>query len=471
MASTLGLGSWKWFEGFHNATRFVSAQMGRLLGSVPDLEPTSADSGGDKAQPGKLSILQSSLALVAAKTANMGLGFIFWVLAARFFSTSEVGLTAAAVAGMMLCTQIGLLGLGSSFITEFSRHRHNPSNLLSTTFSLVSAASLLVGFAFLLVASLWFEHLRVIAVTPAYATLFLTMVVLGTNGIFFDQISAALRRGGQALTRNLVSQGVTLGHLIGIGVFLPGAGPMMIFSTWVTGGVATCGYGALQLVRNLPVTRIRPRIDQTIARRQIRVGIPNHLLTLFERAPGFILPIVVTELLSSSTNAYWYAAWMMAWVVYMMPIQIGMTLFAELAKHPEGLWRLVRHGIRSSLVIGSVCALGGVIAAPWILGILGPDYAAAATTPLRVLLLVTVPFTFVQAYFAVARATGRLREALMAGGVSSVVGIVLAGAAGVSYGLTAMAVAWMGTQFLAGAFALIRLRSLARRPSTVGVAV
>jgi O-antigen/teichoic acid export membrane protein len=227
--------------------------------------------------------------------------------------------------------------------------------------------------------------------------------------------------------------------------------------------VATCGYGALQLVKSLPTKGIRPRIDPTLARRQIRVGIPNHLLTLFERAPGFILPIVVVELLSSATNAYWYAAWMMAWVVYMMPIQIGMTLFAELSNHPQALWQLVRHGIRSSLVIGSVCAVVGVVAAPWILGILGPDYAVKATAPLRILLIVTVPFTFLQAYFAVSRAMGRLREALVAGGLSSVTGMILSAMAGVTYGLTAMAAVWMGVQLIAGGYALIRLRSLGWR--------
>jgi O-antigen/teichoic acid export membrane protein len=462
MATSLGQGSREKHDRLRNGTRSVSAQMGRLLGTVPALQSTPDDSAG--VTPLRtLSMLQSSLALVAAKTANMGLGFLFWVIAARFFPPSELGLTAAAVSGMMLCTQIGLFGLGSSFITEFSRHRHDPSNLLSTTFSLVSAASLLVGLAFLLAASAWLEQLRVIAVTPAYAALFLLMVVLGTSGILFDQISAARRRGDQALTRNLVSQSVTLGHLVAIGVLVPGAGPMMIFSTWVTGGVATCGYGALQLVRSLPTPRIRPRIDRALASRQIRVGIPNHLLTLFERAPGFILPIVVTELLSSSTNAYWYVAWMMAWVVYMIPIQIGMTLFAELSNHPGALWQLVRHGIRSSLVIGSACAVVGAVAAPWILGILGPHYAAAASAPLRVLLIATVPFTFVQAYFAVARATGRLREALIAGGISSVAGIVLAATAGISYGLTAMAVAWLAVQLIAGGWALIRLSSLARK--------
>jgi O-antigen/teichoic acid export membrane protein len=446
------------FDGLRNGTRAASSQVSRLLGSVPNLE-SDAPYGGTKDLP-KLSMLQSSMALVAAKTANMGLGFVFWVIAARFFPPSTVGLTTAAVSGMMLCTQIGLFGLGSSFITEFSRHRDDPTNLLSTTFSLVSGASLLVGLVFLIVASLWFKHLRAIAVTPAYAVLFLLMVVLGTDGVLFDHISAALRRGEQALTRNLISQGVTLSHMVAIGLLFPAAGPMMIFSTWVTGGVATCGYGAFQLVRSLSTRGIRPGIDRTLARRQISVGVPNHLLTLFERAPGFILPIVVTELLSSSTNAYWYVAWMMAWVVYMMPIQIGMTLFAELSNHPNVLWQLVRHGIRSSLVIGSACAIGAAIAAPWILRILGNDYAAQATAPLRVLLIVTLPLTFVQAYFAVARATGRLREALLAGGISSATGILLAAIAATSYGLTAMAVAWMGVQFIVGGFAFFRLRSL-----------
>ena len=67
-----------------------------------------------------------------------------------------------------------------------------------------------------------------------------------------------------------------------------------------------------------------------------RVGLPNDLLTLTERAPGFVLPIVVTELLSPADNAHWYAAWMMAWVVFVIPIQVGRLTPRSLSHSARG---------------------------------------------------------------------------------------------------------------------------------------
>jgi hypothetical protein len=47
-----------------------------------------------------LSLVPNSLALIAAKVAAMGLGFAFWLVAARFFARDAVGLAAAAVSAV-----------------------------------------------------------------------------------------------------------------------------------------------------------------------------------------------------------------------------------------------------------------------------------------------------------------------------------------------------------------------------------
>ena len=74
-----------------------------------------------------LSMFSSSLALIGSKVATMGLGFFFWLVAARVYPASSVGLAAGAVSAVMLCTQLGLLGLGSSVIVHYPRHRRRPT--------------------------------------------------------------------------------------------------------------------------------------------------------------------------------------------------------------------------------------------------------------------------------------------------------------------------------------------------------
>jgi O-antigen/teichoic acid export membrane protein len=191
---------------------------------------------------------------------------------------------------------------------------------------------------------------------------------------------------------------------------------------------------------------------------------PNWFLTVTERAPGTLLPIMVTELLSPAANAVWYAAWMIAWVVYIVPIQVGLNLFAEAAHSPKELQRATRQGILTSLAIGVLAALGAGIVGPFLLLFLGGDYADSGSTPLRILVLAFVPFTFIQAYFAICRSRGTMREAIIMGWVAGASGVGAATLMSGPYGLTGMAIAWVATQSLVALWAYVRLRALLDEP-------
>src|SRR5919108_2475106 len=128
-----------------------------------------------EAQPRSLSMLASSLNLIAGKVATMGLGFVFWLIAARLFSASEVGLAAGAVSAVMLCTQLAPLGVGSAVIVSFPAHRRSPWSLLDTAFTMVILSALAAGGLFLVLAALFFEELRVVASTPLFAIAFMSM--------------------------------------------------------------------------------------------------------------------------------------------------------------------------------------------------------------------------------------------------------------------------------------------------------
>jgi O-antigen/teichoic acid export membrane protein len=237
---------------------------------------------------------------------------------------------------------------------------------------------------------------------------------------------------------------------------------MAIVSPWVFGGAALCVLGLFQLWRLCDRYRYHPQMDGSVARGLFRVGVPNHLLTLTERAPGLVLPIVVTELLSREDNATWYVVWMMAWVVYIVPISVGIALFSELVHKPERYRKTVRHGVQTALAFGAVGALALLALADVALGLFGSAYADGGATPLRLLVFAFVPLTAVQVYYASCRARNRLREAIVAGAVTGLVAVGAAAAVGPEYGLTGMAVAWLATQTAAGAWALLRVRSLAR---------
>jgi O-antigen/teichoic acid export membrane protein len=366
----------------------------------------------------------------------------------------------------MLCSQLALLGVGSAFITHFPPVQRRPGALLDTSLIFVAALGVIWGAVFLLIAGSAFRQLDVVAAHPLFALIFVTACVAGTLGILLDQVATALRRGDQALTRNGLCAAVTVMLLVLLGLAGAPHRAETIFVPWALAGVAACVLGLVQLRRALPRYRPRAAVDRRLVPQLVRVGVPNYVLTLAERLPGLILPVIVAELLSPAANATWYAAWMMAWVVYIVPIQVGMTIFAEVAHDPVACRRAVRRGVLCSLSVGTFGAivLGG--GAPLALSILGSDYAREGVEPLRILLLGVLPLTFVQAYFSSCRARRDLGEAIVTGWLNAVVSVVLAAVAGVTHGLVGMAIAWVAVQYVTGLWSLWRLRivSLTARP-------
>lgn len=399
----------------------------------------------------------NSLALITAKVAAMGLGFLFWLLAARMAPPAVVGVAAAAVSAMMLCTQVAILGFGSAVITHTRGNRERLAVLLNSALVLTVSAGTALSVAFVLLAGALFDDLDVVAGSPTFAALFIAASVFGTLGILLDQSATALRRGDQVLIRNVAFGAGTLLALVAASLSIPRLSPGAVFAPWALAGAVATGVGLWQLRRVVPGYRPRLSVDRQLSRSLIGAALPNHALTLVDRVPGLLLPILVTELLSPDANATWYVAWMMAWVVSIVPVQVGLTMFSEIAHDPRSQRRVVRQGVRTSLGFGLPLAAGVALLAEPLLGLLGPHYAATGTTPLRVLVLAWVPLTFVQAYYAAARARRRLREALAVAAVSAIVSVTAAIVAGVDGGLTPMAVAWVGAQVATGLWAGLRL--------------
>jgi O-antigen/teichoic acid export membrane protein len=410
--------------------------------------------------------LWNSLALISGRVASSGLGFLTWIIVARIYPTQEVGIATGIVAAMMLCVQIALIGIGSALISKYPQYQNHYGQVINTALNIVAVSSLVGATLFLLLASNFFQELNVVAASLSYILLFLGITLFGAGNSLMDHVSIALRRNEQVLVRNVAFGIVTLISVWSIPLITGRWGSESIIAAWCLAGLFAYSLGFIQLRRSVVDYRYHPELDRQKGGQLIRTGYPNYLLTLAERAPNWILPILVIELLSPTQNAHWYTVWMIAWVVFIVPISIGQNLFATVSRKPEMIADAVRKSLRTSLIIGVLAAISVIVLAPLLLLLLGFDYRLAGTLPLRILVLAVFPVSFIQAYYAVCRGTGRLGEAIMTGVVSGVVGIGLAAVAGLQFGLPGMAVAWLVSQTTIGIWATIRLRILTKGLST-----
>jgi O-antigen/teichoic acid export membrane protein len=404
----------------------------------------------------------NSAALILTVVVSAALGQVSWLIAARLFSPSEVGIASAVITGTLLCGQISLLGFGSAVINLLPEHRGQPTDFLRTIFTTVAIAGLVAGGVYLLVVSTGLHELRTVVADPWHALIVLVTAGLMPVALLIDQTSIALRRGDSVLTRALAGGGIRIGCLLLLGT-LAASGTLhsvAILLAWLSAALTPCILGNAQLRHALPGFSYRPTIKPTIVKSSLALGIPNHVLSLALVVPGLVIPSVVTELLSPSSNAYWYVAWMLAGVAFVIPSSIGTALFAEAANRPEALRRGIGNSIRSSLALGLLAAVSLAVVGSWLLHLLGDTYQAEASTPLRILLLGVLPLTFVETYVAACRARRNLVEPALTcalGGLAATGGVAVAGPL---FGLNGVALAWVLAQACTGAWAAWRLRAI-----------
>lgn len=411
----------------------------------------------------EISRLYNSATLILGRVSSSGLGFLTWLITARLFDAREVGVASGIVSAMMLCVQLALFGIGAAIIRLYPRSQDRPGPLVNTGLWIVSASALLFAAVFLGLSSVLFRELNIASASLAYSMLFLAITLFGTVNTMMDHVSIAVKRGDQVLSRNIAFGLTTILAVTALPLLAGKAQSMWIVFAWALAGLLACGIGAWQMIRSLAGYHFGFEIDLSMGRELVRVGLPNYILTLTERAPNWILPILITELLSPADNAHWYQVWMMAWVVFLVPISIGQNLFADISHQPGAARKAIRRSLRTSLWMGGAAALAAAILAPLMLSLLGKGYTEAGVWPLRILVLAVFPVTVIQMYYAVCRGTQRLKEASLTGLISGVVGVLACVVIGLPYGIVGMAAAWLVTQSLAGLWAGLRILKLFRQ--------
>lgn len=387
---------------------------------------------------------------------------MFWLLATRAFAPQEVGLAAAAASAMMLCIQFALLGTDWAAIGLYPQHRASPAVLFRVALTVVGGGGLAAGSLFLLLASQGLHELRVVATTPLFAAPFVAACALGATLMMADSLSVAMWRPRHILGRSLAVGACTLGALAALVIFSSNRSAERLFSCWLVGYAGASVLNALYLHRAVSFWREKAISARISVQRLLRAGLPNYALSLAEQAPGLVMPVVVTELLSAETNAYWYTIWLGAASIYVVPGAAAAALFAEISDARVRLGRAVRRTLAVALVLGGVGAAVLAALAHRVLTVFGDAYAAAAATPLRILLIGVIPLAFFYAYLAVCRATRRFWEAVPIGLGGGMLALTVGAVAGTRHGLIGVAWAWLGAQLVMGAWATWRLRAITR---------
>lgn len=387
-------------------------------------------------------LLSNAGSLVSSNALTMGLGFVYWWVAARLFPSSAVGIASAAISAMMLLSNVAALGLGTFLIGELPRQRDQAAALIVTALFTASAAGVTLGLLFALLSPYISHELGILAASSLNILLFSLGVALSTAMIVLDQAMIGLLQSNYQLQRNGLFAIAKI-ILLPIATFtLLEQQSLAIYTTWSIGILCS-----LAVFRRFSPS-IHGRLTECLPRWRLlrRIGpaaLMHHFFNLSMQAPGLVLPLIVTSLLSASQNASFYIAWTFTIFLSTVTISLATVLYAIGASEPELLAQKMRHTLKLSfgaVLIGSSLLFVG---ADIILGLFGPTYVEQASWCLRILALGAFPQIIRQHYIAVQRINGRLGSAMPSMLFVTVFRVLSALVGTYFAGLTGLAIGWL----------------------------
>lgn len=396
-------------------------------------------------------ILTNASSLMSTTAVTSVLGFIYWWMAARYFPAAAVGLASAAVSAMMLLSSVSTFGLGTLLIGELPRQPDRRASLIVTALAVVATAGVVLGTLFALLAPLLSTDLQPLAGSAFAVALFAISVALSSATIVLDQAVIGLFRSGLQLWRNVLFAMVKLALLVSTGLWLVTRTGITIYTTWVVGSASSVLLFAFVAARSGLSWRAY-RLQWGLLKELRKSALGHHALNLTLQGPSLALPVLTTALLSATTNAYFYAAWMVARFVFVGPISLAVVLHAMGVARAEVLALKIRHSLTMSLAVGVAANVAVLAGAEPLLSVFGHNYADQAAWSLRLLAVAVFPLTIRYHYIALARIQGWMGKAAVVMAVGAVLELSMAAIGARRGGLTGLSLGWVAATCLEAAF-------------------
>ena len=295
------------------------------------------------------SLLTNSLNIMGTTVVTSLLGYVYWVLAARLYSPSAVGLAAALLSAMSLAALLTYMGVGATVIQLLSGRTRGPdrSRLVTAAVLTTVVSGTLGGIVLVVVLPALSAQFDLLRASP-WVSLVLAFGVLCTSlGTLVDDTTVAQRTARGMLMRNTAFSLIKIGILVLPLCVALGAGGVLL--SWVVGAAATVVAGLLLLPRLVPGFKASLKGVIGEVRKIVRELAGNHLITLGGMVPILMLPVLVTIRLNATQAGYFYTTWRVGGLFFMVSPAVASALFAEGAHDPADVARKARSRLALSL--------------------------------------------------------------------------------------------------------------------------
>ncbi len=403
----------------------------------------------------RIPLYKNGYSLILSSATTSGLGMLFWVLAAHYYSVETIGTSSAMIAAMMFLSGVSQRGVNSALVRFVPLAGRASARLVGVTYliSLVIAGAVTLAIGRILYPL--FPILGVVGRDLLPLVLFAGVVMIWSVFTLQDSVLTGLGQAHWVPIENTIVSAVKIVLLILLANWIPVEGVLV---AWLIPVVVSVAPVNLLIFRRLLPAHSQATANQAeplALRPLLKYVSGNHLASLFLLASTTLLPVIVASQAGARANAYFYPPWMITTSLQLVAINLTTSLTVEGTRDRPQLraygYRVFVHIMQLLVPVIAIILVG----APWILRIFGADYAVEGSDLLRWLALATLPNTIVVLYIALARVQNRVAGIIAVQGALCVLVLGLSFRLLPVYGIAGVGVAVLASQTVIAAGLLV----------------
>jgi O-antigen/teichoic acid export membrane protein len=378
-------------------------------------------------------LIRNSFFIMASSFVAAGFGFFFWMIAARLYSQTDVGIATALMSSMGLLILISRLGLDQSVIRFFPLRDKN--KVLGTAIIVPTVVALGAGVVFIAAVDFIAPELAIVR-TATVAPLYLGFIGAYSITWVLEGAFNAIRRSEYYFVLNVV-YGSRILFLFPL-VFL---GAMGIFSSF--GFSFVLGLILAFILLSRCSIRPAPGVDRTFLREAWQFSAGAYIAGMLMAAPNMVIPIMVLHVLGAESTANYYITYAIVSILFMIPYAFTTSLFVE-GSHGGEMKKSVFRTLAGMFALLIPAIIGLSLFGEQILNLIGKDYLEGIAL-LRVLALSAVFVSICQTFISIAKVRNDIRSLVIISGFVSVGLLGLGYTLMHRFGLIGMGYAWFAT--------------------------
>ncbi|NLX09184.1 MAG: phosphotransferase [Chloroflexi bacterium] len=391
-------------------------------------------------------LYRNGYALILNSAITSGLGMVYWILAAHFYSAETIGLNSAILSMISFLASIGQFNLTNTLNRFVPGAGKDTRRLVLTAYGITFALGVVLSTIFLFGVDFWAPALGFLRETPILALSFVASVLIWSLFALQDSALVGLRQSVWVLGENSVFAVAKLVLMLWL------ASVLNDYGMWASWMIPI--FGAVLVINGALFSRLIPNHVRATPGRSLQIGRKelakyvsgDYLGSILWITTVDLLPLIVVERVSTTANAYFYLSWTISYSLYLVSRNMGMSLTTEAALDEKKLNLYSYQTLVQTFRLLIPLVLVMIVGTPYLLRLLGKDYAAEATLLLRLLSLAALPSVITALYISIARVQRRALPIVLTQGVLCIAVLGLSFILLDIYGIVGVGYAWLGSQ-------------------------